>query len=270
MKVGRLSSAVLRTAVLKIALVAIPLLLPLAAYIGRFTQMGALPMRLAYAVMLALCVASTLAAAFVRNPFVRAGFAVVFATFLTFWTAYEATLRTFMTYEAFLAMLHARAFMAEAVRQFSSQVFSSAILGLTLLIGISMPPPPRTRRPVMETLTWLSAPLVITAITMVAYSRSGDGLKGLPGHDVTAAYLILLGIEISHSEAAPREPVKLASITRKPDYDVILIVDESVRGDFLDVGSSSGVISASNRHSGLPARRAARSQTAFMTAARAR
>jgi len=235
--------ATLRINILKIVLLGIPLALPLQLYIGRFEHVATWKLQLAYLLLLALCVASTLAVAFIANFYVRILYAIFFGLLLTFWAAYQAVLQSFMTYDAFITMLSAKAFIGDAISQFMPVFIRAALLGSSLFVGIALTPTRHGRGFFRDVLPWALAPLVIIGITSIAYARGGDGLQGLPGNDVVAAYLILLGVEAYHSEEAPRESVKLASIPAKPDYDVILLVDESVRGDFLDVGAASGVTS---------------------------
>jgi glucan phosphoethanolaminetransferase (alkaline phosphatase superfamily) len=162
---------------------------------------------------------------------------------LTFWAAYQSILQSFMTYDAFIAMLSAKAFIGDAVSQFMTAFIRATLLGIALFVGIALPPARSRRVFFLNALNWALAPIVILGITSIAYARGGDGLQGLPGNDVVAAYLLLFGVEAYRSEAAPRESVAIASIPGKPDYDVILLVDESVRGDYLDVGTATGVTS---------------------------
>jgi glucan phosphoethanolaminetransferase (alkaline phosphatase superfamily) len=232
-------------------LVAIPLALPLGLYANRYEHIGVLQLQLGYLLLLVLCTASTVTVTFIINSYARVSYAILFGSLLTFWTAYQAILQTFMTYDAFITMLHSRAFIGDALSQFMPIFIRAIALGLMILVGIALPPESRKRRLLPDMLTWALAPIAVLGITSIAYARGGDGLQGLPGNDLVAAYLVLLGVETYRSEEAPREKVALASIPAKPDYDVILIVDESVRGDYLDVGAETGV--TSNLLGGNPA-----------------
>jgi hypothetical protein len=251
MTVERLLRSALRFKVLKLALLVIPLALPLELYAKRFEHIGVLKLQLAYLLLLVLCTVSTIAVAFIINSYVRVFYALLFGSLLTFWVAYEGTLHAFMTYDAFITMLHSRAFIGDAWAQFMSIFVRAIVLGLMICGGIALPPAARKHRLFPDLLTWALAPAVVLLITSIAYGRGGDGLQGLPGNDIVAAYLILLEVETYRSEEAPREHVALASSSAKPDYDVIFVVDESVRGDFLDVGSDTGV--PSNLLGGNPA-----------------
>jgi lipid A ethanolaminephosphotransferase len=241
MKPERLLAPAVRINVLKLALIAVPLALSLDVYARRFEHLGVLKLQLVYLFLLVLCTVSTVAVAFVINSYVRVLYAIVCGALLTFWASYEAVLHAFMTYDAFITMLHSRAFIGDAWAQFMPIFIRAIGLGLSMGVGIALPPALRRRRPWPDRLTWALAPAVVLGIAGVAYGRGGDGLQGLPGNDVVAAYLILLGVETYRSEEAPREKVSLASNSTKPAYDVIFIVDESVRGDFLDVGAATGI-----------------------------
>jgi lipid A ethanolaminephosphotransferase len=237
----RLLRVVLRSNLLKLALLAIPLALPLGAYASRFAHVGEWKLRVVYPLLLVLCIASTAATAFIANSYARVFWALAFGVLIAFWAAYEGTVHAFMTYDAFIAMLHARGFIGDAFSQFMPAFIRAILLGLVMFAGIALVPAPRRPRVLPDTLTWALAPAVILGLACIAYARGGDGLQGLPGNDSAAVYLVLLGTESYHSKVAPREQVTLASTPAKPDYDVVLIVDESVRGDFLDVGAATGV-----------------------------
>ena len=241
MKVERLLIPALRSNIFKYVLLAIPLVLPMGAYAKRFQHLAEFKLQLVYLLLLLLCTVSTAAVAFIINSYVRFLYALMFGVMLTFWLAYQGILHTFMTYDSFITMLHARGFIGDALSEFVAIFVRSTVLGLIIFVGIALPPGRRERRLVPDVLTWALAPIVILGITSIAYARGGDGLQGLPGNDVVSAYLILLGVETYRSEEAPRENVALASTSEKPDYDVIFIVDESVRGDYLDVGAKSGI-----------------------------
>jgi hypothetical protein len=120
-----------------------------------------------------------------------------------------------MTYDAFITMLSAKAFIGDAISQFMPVCCPSCPAGQLPLCRHC--PDPNTsygRGFFRDVLPWALAPTSHPRnCTSIAYARGGDGLQGLPGNDVVAAYLILLGVEAYRSEEAPRESVKLASIT---------------------------------------------------------
>jgi glucan phosphoethanolaminetransferase (alkaline phosphatase superfamily) len=243
MTIQRLLLPSLSSNILKVALVTIPLALPLRIYANRYEQIAVMNLQRVYLLLLALCAVSTLLVAFTRNSIGRILYAVLFGLTLTFWMAYQSILHTFMTYDSFIAMFNSKGFIGDALIQFLPLFIKPTVLGLIVFAGIALPPAWHERRPLLEILAWALAPMVILGITAIAYARGGDGLQGLPGHDVIAAYFTLLGVEVYRAEKVPREEVALASISGKPDFDVVLIVDESVRGDFLDIGDPSGLAS---------------------------
>jgi hypothetical protein len=76
------------------------------------------------------------------------------------------------------------------------------------------------------------------------FVRGGDGARGLPTAYTGAAYAMLYGYERSTEVIKPREPVKLPVV--KPfngDGDIVMVVDESISGQYLDINSSRGVYS---------------------------
>jgi lipid A ethanolaminephosphotransferase len=236
---------------LKVALVLVPLLLPMHWYLLRFEQIQAPAMRAAYVVLLAGCVVATICAAFIRTPWLRVAYALLFAAALAFSYIYQAIVADFMTYDAYVAMLRSRAFIGDAFTQFLPAFLAPALASTVLFLAIAWPPPaplPRGRRTVAAAVAPAAAVLCVTAIV---YARGGDGAIGLPGNITPLSYGLLYGMDVARARQGEREDVALAHAGEPLDYDVVLIIDESIRGDFLDVGGADGV--ASHLLDGYPA-----------------
>ncbi|PMX74190.1 sulfatase, partial [Pseudomonas sp. GW456-12-1-14-LB2] len=55
------------------------------------------------------------------------------------------------------------------------------------------------------------------------------------------AYLNLFGYEALHNTVGPREPVTLARNGPAVGHDIVLIIDESISGNYLDINAPFGV-----------------------------
>ncbi|MNS74611.1 hypothetical protein D3C72_1080930 [compost metagenome] len=77
--------------------------------------------------------------------------------------------------------------------------------------------------------------------------RAGEGARGLPIMYTALAYLNLFAYESLHDSVGPREPVSLARQGPALARDIVLIIDESVSGNYLDLNTAHGVRSQLNQ-----------------------
>ena len=91
----------------------------------------------------------------------------------------------------------------------------------------------------------IAAPLLILLVLAgILFIRGGDGARGLPPGYTGAAYSLLYGYERSTDVVAPRGPVSLPLVRPlNGDGDIVLLVDESISGQYLDINSDRGVYS---------------------------
>lgn len=130
------------------------------------------------------------------------------------------------------------------------------VAALTCLIGIvalNMPPfwhagvAPNPRRLAAALLL----PFVpVTATAGVLYMRGGEGTDGLPVQFTNPAFAVVLGLErLLSGPRLKRKEVAIASLEERRARSVIVIMDESVRGDLLDINRPGGVYSGLLPHS---------------------
>lgn len=86
-------------------------------------------------------------------------------------------------------------------------------------------------------------PLVpIAVVSTIIYVRGGHGSDGLPSSINPLAFMTILGYDAaSKPPVKPRRLVTL-SATQNSVKDLIYIMDESIRGDMLDINSKEGVV----------------------------
>ncbi|OAO02244.1 hypothetical protein A8B75_12415 [Sphingomonadales bacterium EhC05] len=75
------------------------------------------------------------------------------------------------------------------------------------------------------------------------FFRGGEGASGLPSSHSGLSYGLLYGYEYLTEDHSPREAVVIKPAGVKPAADIVLIVDESIAGAYLDINSKTGVYS---------------------------
>lgn len=219
----------------------------------------------AYLGLLTLLSLAVLAAGFVRSPFLRWGYALLFAGAATFWEANVTVTGQFLTYDAFVSQIDAFSFVNEALNQYRDRIAAAAASASVLLVGIGLrpgrgpwswpggagdgrahPAASATRSPFHSgapgAIAAAAPPVALLLLTAVLFARGGDGGRGLPSMYMGLAYINLFVYEGATQSVGPRERVRLPrAMAPVSSQDLVLIVDESVAGNYLDINTPHGV-----------------------------
>ena len=231
---------------LKLILILAALLLGSAQTIVRFESLIWPELQLfglaAYTVLLGICLVGIFSAAFIPVAAIRWSFALFISLAGIMVETYQSSVEDHMPYDAFISMIDASGSLHEAWGQYASAIVIGAVQALLLFLGIGLSIHRVTKA---HSKKLIAAPLLILfALAGILFIRGGDGARGLPAAYTGAAYSLLYGYERSTEVIAPREPVKLPVV--KPlngDGDIVLLVDESISGQYLDINSARGVYS---------------------------
>ncbi|QXI40779.1 sulfatase-like hydrolase/transferase [Pseudomonas xantholysinigenes] len=226
---------------IKISLLLIYLISFHVYYRERIEALGiGLPLVL-YLGMFAILVAALLLAAFTRLGWLRWGLAVVLAVSAVFLDAYDRITDSYLTYSAFVSMVYAGGFVQEALQQYHYAITLAAGRAMLLLLGVGLRPGhwPWLPRAVAPTAPVLGVLLLMA----VLFVRAGEGARGLPVMYTPLAYLGLFGYETLHDHVGPRQPVTLPRSGPPMARDIVLLIDESISGNYLDLNTPAGVTS---------------------------
>jgi hypothetical protein len=145
------------------------------------------------------------------------------------------------------------AFTGNVVEFYAGQLLTAALVCVIGIVALNMPPfwhagvAPQARR----LAAVLLLPFVpVTAIAGVLCIHGGEGVDGLPVQFTSPAFAVVLGVERLLSGPEPkRKEVAIAPMPERRLRNVIVIMDESVRGDLLDINRPGGVYSGLLLHS---------------------
>ncbi|MBV4551164.1 sulfatase-like hydrolase/transferase [Pseudomonas sp. SWRI102] len=179
--------------------------------------------------------------AYIRQALLRHLFALAMFVSAVFFEVYTRVTDSYLTYSQFVSLVYSGGFIEEAAYQYRDVIISAAAGGLLLLLGIGLKP--RRSLPLPGYVP-IAAPLLgVLLLSGVLFARAGEGARGLPVMYTPLAYLNLFGYEALYDTVGPREPVSLARQSSSIDHDIVLIIDESVGGNYLDINTPSGVLS---------------------------
>ncbi|ATE77052.1 sulfatase-like hydrolase/transferase [Pseudomonas frederiksbergensis] len=208
-------------------------------YLDRLEALGiGLPMLL-YGGMFVVLTIALFMTAYIRQTLVRHLFALALFGSAIFFDVYTHVTASYLTYSSFVSLVYSGGFIQEAAYQYRDAIISATVSGLLLLLGIGLKP--RRRLPLPGALLVAAPVLGVLLLSVVLFVRAGEGARGLPIMYTPLAYLNLFTYEALHNVVGPREPVSLARIDRPVGYDIVLIIDESISGNYLDINTPFGV-----------------------------
>ena len=227
---------------LKELLLIIYLLLYSDYYLERLNAMGIGPAVLLFGAMFLALTFALLLTAYIRQTFIRHLFALAMFVSAVFFDVYTRVTADYLTYSSFVSLVYSGGFIQEAAYQYRDAIVHGVLNGLLLLLGIGLRP--RHSIPVPGPLR-VAAPIMgVLLLSAVLFVRAGEGARGLPIMYTPLAYLNLFGYEALHNTVGPREPVTLARNGPAVSHDIVLIIDESISGNYLDINTPFGVHSS--------------------------
>ncbi|VVP48815.1 hypothetical protein PS896_05255 [Pseudomonas fluorescens] len=208
-------------------------------YIDRLNAIGfGFAVLLFGAMFLALTFALYLMA-YIRQTLIRHVFALAMFVSAVFFDVYTRVTADYLTYSGFVSLVYSGGFIQEAAYQYRDALSRGVLSGLLLLFGIGLKP--RHGLAIPNALR-VAAPLCgVLLLSAVLFLRAGEGARGLPIMYTPLAYLNLFAYEALHNTVGPREPVTLTRNTQAVDHDIVLIIDESISGNYLDINAPFGV-----------------------------
>ncbi|OYP98415.1 sulfatase [Pseudomonas mandelii] len=208
-------------------------------YLERLSAMGiGFPVLLFGGMFIALTVALFMTA-YIRQTLIRHLFALVMFVSAVFFDVYTRVTADYLTYSSFVSLVYSGGFIQEAAYQYRDAIISGVVGGLLLLFGIGLKP--RRRMPLPGALLVAAPVLGVLLLSAVLFVRAGEGARGLPIMYTPLAYLNLFTYEALHNTVGPREPVSLARNDAPPGHDIVLVIDESISGNYLDINAPFGV-----------------------------
>ncbi|MHA6195180.1 sulfatase-like hydrolase/transferase [Pseudomonas wadenswilerensis] len=219
----------------------------LLAYLGcfhasvaeRLQALGVGPALFLYAGVFGILALGLWLAAQIRPAWLRLAVALLMFASAVFFDAYTRITATYLTYSAFISLVYSGGFIQEALTQYHAAISQALLRGVLLLLGIGLRPGPWPRLP--RSLPWAAPLLGLVLLTGILFVRAGEGARGLPVMYTPLAYLNLMAYEALHDHVGARQPVTLPRSGPAMARDIVLLIDESVSGNYLDLNTPQGV-----------------------------
>ncbi|WP_164088946.1 sulfatase-like hydrolase/transferase [Sphingorhabdus sp. YGSMI21] len=203
---------------------------------------------IAFAGLFGLCALGLVGISRFRNGWLRWPLAVLLAAGSLLVDGYQRAVGDFMSYESFVTMVESAGDLGNALAQQGGGIVLAAGKALLLLLGIGLRPPggaPERRGAgaLALRLAKLAGLPVLLGLSMLLFLRGGEGASGLPSSHSGTSFALLYGYELATADHRPRQKVQLKPRGPRPASDIVLIIDESIAGAYLDINSAHGVYS---------------------------
>ncbi len=203
--------------------------------IGLLLDQGRFATLVPFLIIWAIAIFAVLVAAFQPNVFLRGFWAIVIAASSAMsWAFYDLSHSEMSVFDI-LSLWNARHEAGRAA-EFYEQHLVSALIVLALGFLVIFLPPRVTGRAKnwLRRLCWF--PLVpIALIAGVVFAKDGGGSDAMPWQFRPAALSSLAGIKIAFLGTTSREPVKWVPTKEHKPGNIVMLVDESVRADYIDL-----------------------------------
>lgn len=226
-------------AVIKTVLLLLGLAFGVPEIAARVATLGASPQLLFYAGLYGILAGCLWSAAFIQQSLLRWGWAAVLASAALVVGSFQIATADAMSYDAFITMIHSVGFAGDAMAQHGGAIVWAAASSLLILIAVGLKPEPRLHVP---------APMIVLApfaglamLSGLLFFRGGEGGRGLPDAWVGTSYAALYAVEAASLPSLSRQPVLIARGLPVAQGDIVLIIDESIAGRYLDINDVAGV-----------------------------
>lgn len=225
---------------LKEGLLAVSVVGTLVPEYHRLVGMDDMGMQFSAAARIVVLWGGLLAAAYIRPAPLRWMSALLLALSAYLMAVFEHSTTQFLTYDSFITMANSTGAETDALVQ--NQAAFIAAAGPTLLLLLAMGLPPRGKAHCLPTWAAAGAPwLAALALAGILFVRGGESVAAQPPSLTPIAYLSLAGYEAATGEIGTRQPVRLRRNSPPRSRNIVLIVDESIAGQYLDINSAAGV-----------------------------
>lgn len=169
--------------------------------------------------------------------------AIVTSTFVA--TTFQSILQAPLTFADQNMLLKNVAFAGMVLEFYRPFLMGPTLLGLVGIAAINVPPyagradEPPTAGARLGALGLRLSPVVLTII--VLYCKHGDGTNGFAVQHRTLAFLAVEGVERLREGPPPaRREVTMPHSGARPLKNIVVVMDESIRGDLLDINAEGG------------------------------
>ena len=203
-----------------------------------------------YLGMWGVSLGALLIAAFQPNKTVRLAWALILSVSAAMAYLYTEVSGADLSVFSALSLWTAKHEAGRAVDFYGAHLVWAALVFVTSLAVIAAPPVPNGRW-VRFGLKWLSWVPVVPVLLMAAIIliKEGGGSQAMPSQFQPLAVSLVTAEKVFNEKMPPRSTVKIRSDQPRPIKNIVMLIDESLRGDYINwqLGNPYTPVLASNR-----------------------
>ena len=232
---SRVLASPLKLVALAIILILAPWswLLPISRETQRLALAGNWLLLVVYVAGVVAAIASLLIAPFIRNWRIRVPLVVLLLAAFAIDQMMLSVSRQPMSFELMQTFLRERAMAATVLPAYVAAIFKNLGLIAILAIPLILAPSSRFALPVRYSIASVAAFLVATAVVYATKGRT----EAFPSPVGVPAQLAAAIILANSETVVERYPVDYARALSSPYRKIVMVVDESVRGDYLGLNN---------------------------------
>lgn len=203
------------------------------AWVTNFTSQGRYFVAAVLIVLNILCCSALLVTGLLANPWLRLPLVVMIAVLASFDLLYFRIAGEPLDHMALGVLFREIADFSNAAGMYYRDTLVSFILVTPVAVLLAYLP----RRFPIRLPTWVGFLPVVATLPVIALFYNTGGLPSFPSPFRLASYLGLVTLATPYT--GPRDAPRYAGTVDPPVRRVVLIVDESVRGDYLGINTAS-------------------------------
>lgn len=195
---------------------------------------------LVYAMFWVLCLVAVYGVAFRGGPITRAFWSLTWAASAVFGVSFWLITRKFMQLADVETLINAAGFADNLSGTYDREILWSCAIGMLGLIAVNLPPNRAAKRRPAPRSRWVAALPLLPIVPMIAmlYLRGGEGTNGMPVQFSVPAFLLTIaGMRVTEAAPPQRSTVVMPPTRARAARTIVVIMDESLRGDLLDINA---------------------------------
>lgn len=224
---------------LKIALLCAVIAVDVAVWPELWREMGAagfLRVPLAFLVL----AFGLVCAAFTQPALLRWFYALALAIGAFLVLGYRFSVGSVTSYYDFATTIDARSAAPDALAMYGLDIAAAALVACLTGLAIAIRPPSLANLPRWLSRLAASVPLLVfAALVAILNARQGQA-RGIPSSWQGLGFSALYAVDLNQSTAGPRQEVSVPRTGDPARGDIVLVVDESVSGNYLDLNAPGG------------------------------
>ena len=229
----------------KLLFVVLTLHIAVPPFVDRVIQLGLSFKLLLFLGLWVITTACFLSCCFVKHFFLRWTLAAVLGVSAGIVVGYEAVYQSSFTYLNAFILVMDRGAGLDALRMYPISSLHGLISIIVTFFAVGLKPPSVAVK--LGRFAALIYLLPIPLLLLVLVLRSGGGLNGLHPGWVGLGYASYLGLKKAQWSTGNQRAVEMNQTGPAAARDIILIVDESIAGQYLDINDPAGAYSGLSR-----------------------